>query len=47
MATVYIKEVPEKVRNEFKGICAKEGVSMKDAIIQYMELVVKAGKIKV
>jgi antitoxin component of RelBE/YafQ-DinJ toxin-antitoxin module len=46
MAVINLKDIPDKLRNEFKAVCALEGIAMKEAIIKFMEKAVKEGKLK-
>lgn len=36
MANILIKDVPEEVRDMFKAECARFGISMRKALINYM-----------
>jgi hypothetical protein len=36
MSIILIKDVPEKVRNDFKAICYRQGQTMKAKLIEYM-----------
>jgi antitoxin component of RelBE/YafQ-DinJ toxin-antitoxin module len=45
MAVISIRDVQEQLRNDFKSICAKQGITMKEALVKYMEKVAKTGKL--
>jgi len=51
MATILVKEVPDELRNLFKAICAAEGRTMREGIIELMSGAVarkrKAGRLRV
>lgn len=36
MAVILIKDVPDEVRNLFKAICAEQGKTMREGIIELM-----------
>lgn len=35
-AVIFIKNVPRKLKNQFKACCASEGTSMTQELIRYM-----------
>lgn len=39
--SMIIRKVPEKLRRKFKALCATEGISQQDKIIELMESAVK------
>lgn len=41
---LFVRDVPEHLKTEFKAQCALEGVSMKDAIIKLMKQFLKRAK---
>ncbi|NWG13913.1 MAG: hypothetical protein HXY20_10310 [Acidobacteria bacterium] len=51
MAAILVKDVPDELRNLFKAICAEEGKTMREGIIQLMRGAVerkrKAGRVKI
>lgn len=44
--TINTREVPVKLRNNFKVYCAKQEVSMQDAVIAMMEIAIEK-KVKI
>jgi hypothetical protein len=36
MATILVKDVPDEVRNLFKAICAEQGKTMREGIIELL-----------
>jgi hypothetical protein len=51
MAALLVKDVPDELRNLFKAICAEEGKTMRQGIIQLMRGAVerkrKTGRVKI
>lgn len=43
---ITLKSIDKHLRDNFKSVCAKEGVTMKEALIEYMQKVVESGKLK-
>jgi hypothetical protein len=41
MAAILIKDVPDELRNLFKAICAEQGKTMREGIIELMREVVE------
>lgn len=41
VAMLFIRRIPEDLKNRYKSICAKKGVTLTDAIIQHMKEVVE------
>ena len=41
MAVVYIKNVPDELRNKFKALCAEKGSNMREELMKYMKEVVE------
>ena len=41
MVVVYIKNIPDKLRNKFKAACAEKGSNMREELIKYMKEVVE------
>ncbi len=37
MAAILVKDVPDEVRNLFKAICAEQGKTMREGIIELMQ----------
>jgi hypothetical protein len=37
MAAILVKDVPDEVRNLFKAICAEQGKTMREGIIELMK----------
>ena len=37
MAVMTLRDVSDKLRNDFKAVCAKKGVTMKDEILRFMK----------
>ncbi len=37
MAVVYIKNVPDELRNKFKASCAEKGSNMREELLKYMK----------
>ena len=46
MKTIMIKNVPEKLRNEFKSLCILKGSTMSKEFIKFMEQMVEKEKKK-
>ncbi len=41
MAAILIKDIPDELRNLFKAICAEQGKTMREGIIELMREVVE------
>jgi hypothetical protein len=41
MAVILVKDVPDEVRNLFKAICAEQGKTMREGIIELMNRAIK------
>jgi len=37
MAAILVKDVPDEVRNLFKAVCAEQGKTMREGIIELMK----------
>ena len=37
MAVILVKDVPDEVRNLFKALCAEQGKTMREGIIELMK----------
>jgi len=42
MAAILVKEVPDELRNLFKAICAEQGKTMRERIIELMREAVES-----
>jgi hypothetical protein len=41
MAAILVKDIPDELRNLFKAICAEQGKTMREGIIELMRQVVE------
>jgi hypothetical protein len=41
MAAILVKDIPDELRNLFKAICAEQGKTMREGIIELMREVVE------
>jgi len=47
MAAILVKDIPDELRNLFKAICAEQGKTMREGIIELMrELVENRRKVR-
>ena len=37
MAAINLRDVPEALRRDFKAVCAKTGITMRERLLQLME----------
>jgi len=44
MAAILVKNVPDEVRNRFKAICAEQGKTMREGIIEMMNEAIARGR---
>ena len=45
MAAINLRDVPEDLRRDFKALCAKKGITMRERLLQLMqEEVAKAAR---
>jgi len=42
MAAILVKEIPDELRNLFKAICAEQGKTMREGIIELMREAVES-----
>jgi hypothetical protein len=42
MAAILVKDVPDELRNLFKAICAEQGKTMREGIIELMQEAVES-----
>ncbi len=42
MAAILVKDIPDELRNLFKAICAEQGKTMREGIIELMREVVES-----
>ena len=42
MSIIYIRGIPDELKNQFKAHCAKRGRTMRKAIIQFMKDTIEA-----
>jgi hypothetical protein len=41
MAAILVKDIPDELRNHFKALCAEQGKTMREGIIELMREVVE------
>ena len=41
MAAILVKDIPDELRNLFKAICAEQGKTMREGIIELMREIVE------
>ena len=44
MAVINILNLPDEIRNEYKAICAKKGISMREDLVRYITKTVEKAK---
>jgi hypothetical protein len=46
MATINLRGVPEELRNQYKALCALQGKTITDALIELIRREVEKGKLR-